>query len=372
MTPRKPSTMGAKLRRKATARTETPATPTPRWRHALSGRNWFLVILVTAIVATAIPAAFPATIDSVRDLWNDDPVTIESADVSETLTGVPILATSGTIPKTDDPHAIDDLARQAGGQPAGVSGQRLTFRNHRSSTIVVTGIKPVVEKDEKPLDGTLVRFFSQGGSETTLVDLDLDSPEPLPTGRTESGQPTKEPFFARNNITLDPGETHLMNLRTVTQRCDCTWRLQVTYRYHDEERTVVVPAADQPPFRMTAYAVRYRAVYHVDPDGLHVIDAKDYCADPAICRAADPSCGTVRTATTKAVVRIEKGTTTCPEALRITDRYYNDASIPKQGSGGHAEVDGWSCASTSAAESERTGHFGSCTRGPTTVTMDAT
>ncbi|GAB3936351.1 hypothetical protein GCM10029976_047940 [Kribbella albertanoniae] len=233
----------------------------------------------------------------------------------------------------------------------------------------MTGIKPVVEKQAKPLDGTLVKYFSQGGAETTVVDLDLDAPEPQPT-RTEA-RPTKEPFFSGHNIVLEPGETHLMHFRTVTQRCDCTWRLQVTYRYHDQDRTVTVPAADQPPFRMTAYAVRYRTVYHVEVTGIQKPDPKTYCADAAICRAALRSCGTVRTATRTAVVRVEKGTT-CAEAVRIADRYYNDASLSHTGSGGFAEVDGWTCGSATAAEAENTGHLGSCTRGAAKVSMDAT
>lgn len=371
MMSRKPGAIGAKLRRKAAARTRAAEeAPAPGWRRFLSGRNWLLVTVVTAIVGVAIPTVFPATIDSVRDLWSDDPITIESADVSETLSGVPILATPGEMPKNGNVSTIDDLAYQAGGQPVGQSGQRLIFRNHRSSKVLVTGIKPVIEKEAKPLDGTLVKFFSQGGSETTVVDLDLDAPQPQPT-RPDAGRRTDEPFFAGHNIVLDPGETHLMHFRTVTKRCDCSWRLHVTYRYHDQDRTVLVPAADQPPFRMTAYAVRYQAVYHVDPNGLHVVDPKNYCADADICRAARPRCGTVRTASRTAVVRIEQGSVPCPEALRITDRYYNDDSISRQGSGGFAEVDGWSCISTTAAESEDTGHLGSCTRGTAKLSMDA-
>ncbi len=371
MMSRKPSTIGARLRRQATARNRT-AEETPA-RRLLSGRNWLLVALVGAIISVAIPSVFPATIDAVRDLWSDDPITIETADVSATISGVPIVATPGSMPKTDDFLAIADLAYQAGGQPASLSGQRLTFRNHRSSKVLVTGIKPVIEKRAKPLDGTLVKYASQGGdSPITVVDLDLDAPQPQPTEQTESGERTDKPFFAGRNIVLDPGETHLMHFRTVTQRCDCTWRLQVTYRYHDQDRTVTVPAADQPPFRMTAYAVRYRTVYHVDPTGIKTPDPKTYCADAAICRAARESCGTVRTATSTAVVRVEKDTTSCPEALRIADRYYNDDSLTRQGSGGFAEVDGWTCGSATAAESETTGHLGSCTRGADKVSMDAT
>lgn len=381
MTAKKPGASREKFRRKLSAKNETPvkeeAEATPAgdesgWRRFLSSKNWLVVVLVTAIVGVAIPAAFPATIDAVRDVWSDNPVTIEPADASDVVVGVPILATSGAMPATTEIGEIADLAQQAGGQPAGVSGQRLTLQNHRASTILVTDIRPVVEKRSKPLDGTLVKFLSQGNSTTTVLDLDLDSPQPLPTGRHESGQSTGEPFFVGRNIVLDAGETHLVHLRTVTRRCDCSWRLQVTYRYRNTDHTVLVPAADKPPFRMTAYAARYQAVYQVDPEGVHRLDPKNYCADQAVCRAARPSCGTVRTASGKAVVRLVRGTTTCKEALRITDRYYNDGSIAKQGSGGHAVVDGWACGSTTVADQEVTGHYGSCTRGTTMLSMDAT
>ncbi|WP_405064356.1 hypothetical protein OG474_22625 [Kribbella sp. NBC_01505] len=364
-----------KLLRDAAARTKASAaeqTPATGKRRILSGKNWFVVAVVTTVIGVAIPAVFPRTLDSVRDLWSDEPITVESADASTLMTSVPILATPGTMPTTDDLTKIEDIARQAGGLPAGVSGQRLTLENHRSTKILVTGIRPVIEKHVEPFAGTFVKFFSQGSSQTTVLDLNLDAPQAQPTGRTDSGDPTSEPFFASRNITLEPGEVHPMHLRTVTQRCDCTWRLQVIYRYHDKDRTVLVPAPDKPPFRMTAYAARYQAVYHVDPVGVHPVDPKNYCADQVVCRTTRPSCGTVRTATVRAVVRIEKGPPICKEALRITNRYYNDASLEKQGSGGFANIEGWTCGSSTIATQNETGHLGSCGRGSTTVTMDAT
>lgn len=365
MTPKRPGMTREKLRR---GRASAPEKRESRWRNVISGRNWVVVLLVTAIVGVAVPQLFPAAVDSVRDVLGGDPVTIEAVDASDVVVGVPVLATSSVLPAVHGISEMVDSARQAGGQPAGFSGQQLTFHNHRSSTILVTDIRPLIEQRGVPLDGTLVRVSSQGTAPTSVLTLDLDKPQPLPTGGDQFG----EPFFLSQHIELQAGETDPVHLRTTTQSCDCTWRLRVTYRYHSSDHTVLVPAADAAPFRMTAYAAKYRAVYRLDPDGVHSLDPKTYCADDKVCRAARPSCGTVRTGLGQVAVRVLEGDATCTEALRITNRYYNDRSITTESTTGFAVVDGWVCVSSTASEQKATGHYADCTRDLDRLSVDAT
>jgi hypothetical protein len=54
----------------------------------------------------------------------------------------------------------------------------------------------------------------------------------------------------------------------------------------------------------------------------------------------------------------------CRTALRVTDRYFNDDSLDRQGSSGAATVDGWRCGSNSGFTYSRSGVGGSCSTGP--------
>ena len=87
--------------------------------------------------------------------------------------------------------------------------------------------------------------------------------------------------------------------------------------------------------------------------------------------AADGSCTETVTSTIGQPVQvvIEAGAVDCPTAVALVDTYYNDPPTEPQGSGGFVEVDGWSCSSTSAAEAERTGRYGTCTEGDGRIVM---
>ncbi|WP_067474314.1 hypothetical protein [Actinomadura hibisca] len=70
-----------------------------------------------------------------------------------------------------------------------------------------------------------------------------------------------------------------------------------------------------------------------------------------------------------AVVAVWKGRANCAQAIQVFQTYYRK-STPKQGSAGIATVNGWLCASNSAAEASTTGRLTSCRKGTATIVAD--
>ncbi|MFI7439926.1 hypothetical protein [Nonomuraea indica] len=70
-----------------------------------------------------------------------------------------------------------------------------------------------------------------------------------------------------------------------------------------------------------------------------------------------------------AAVAVHTGRADCSEAMRVFRAYYRP-DTPKQGSAGVATVQGWLCASNSAAQAATTGRLSSCRKGRVRVVAD--
>ncbi|MGK5557187.1 hypothetical protein ACSNOI_36815, partial [Actinomadura kijaniata] len=68
-------------------------------------------------------------------------------------------------------------------------------------------------------------------------------------------------------------------------------------------------------------------------------------------------------------VAIFKGRAECATALRVFRTYYR-GDTPKQGSGGLATVEGWTCISNTAAAATASGRVSSCRKGGVTIVAD--
>ncbi|MGI5170253.1 hypothetical protein ACQEU3_38455 [Spirillospora sp. CA-253888] len=70
-----------------------------------------------------------------------------------------------------------------------------------------------------------------------------------------------------------------------------------------------------------------------------------------------------------AVVAVWKGRANCAQAVQIFRTYYRK-DTPKQGTAGIATVNGWRCASNTAAQATTTGRLSSCRDGTATIVAD--
>ncbi|GAA1524653.1 hypothetical protein GCM10009678_02400 [Actinomadura kijaniata] len=68
-------------------------------------------------------------------------------------------------------------------------------------------------------------------------------------------------------------------------------------------------------------------------------------------------------------VAVYKGRAECATALRVFRTYYR-RDTPKQGSGGLATVEGWTCVSNTAAAATSSGRVSSCRKAGVTIVAD--
>lgn len=96
-------------------------------------------------------------------------------------------------------------------------------------------------------------------------------------------------------------------------------------------------------------------------------------AGPAPSQLAPPrqTCGTARTAANVPVtIEVERGSASCPLAMRIQSRYtrlVRSGRVPGTGGGAPVKVDGWTCQGTDTTTTVQTGEASECRRGSTEI-----
>lgn len=83
------------------------------------------------------------------------------------------------------------------------------------------------------------------------------------------------------------------------------------------------------------------------------------------------TCGSSRTAVNvPVVIEVEKGTTSCPEAMRIQRGYtglVKSGKVGGNGGGAPVQVDGWTCQGTDTTTTVQTGEASECHKGGTEI-----
>jgi hypothetical protein len=96
-------------------------------------------------------------------------------------------------------------------------------------------------------------------------------------------------------------------------------------------------------------------------------------AAPSVSQLAPPrvTCGTSRTAANvPVVVEVEKGSTSCQEAMRIQTGYtglVRSGKVGGNGGGAPVRVDGWTCQGTDTTTTVQTGEASECHEGTTEI-----
>lgn len=85
---------------------------------------------------------------------------------------------------------------------------------------------------------------------------------------------------------------------------------------------------------------------------------------------ADTKCGTVQsTIGDSQDVYIRFGSTDCQTAMAVFTRYFSDQSLPREGSGAHAAVNGFDCMTTSPGMLDELGYTAWCGKNDMTVSL---
>jgi hypothetical protein len=210
------------------------------------------------------------------------------------------------------------------------------------------------------------------------IGLDLDKDRTVAQPITDN-QWQDSDYFAEHTISLKQGEQQTFQIRARTMSQYCEFALELAVLDGSTQITQVIDNSGK-PFRVTSIVFsedpkslysRYQAAYV--PEFEHTTGGGNFVqANLSNGNAPVPrQCGTLTTKIgTAAQVSVLDGSVTCAEALHLVNRYYHDPGIVAEGSDAYAQIDGWTCRSTSGTESEATGYYGSCTGSTGAISID--
>lgn len=147
----------------------------------------------------------------------------------------------------------------ANGTAAEHASVTLTVHGTGPNSVVLTGMSVTVER-APPMIGTRLTKRCGGPEVMRLVEIDLDEPEPRPTGRdlspkmlesAETNGWRSEPVRFPYEVSAQDSESFAVRASTTT--CDCAWTLQLHWSSGGRTGTTVVDDNGR-PFRVTATA----------------------------------------------------------------------------------------------------------------------
>ena len=261
-----------KARPKAGKKDEEESPPSS-WARLSTGTKTLVALIGTTAVAAVVPGVLPYASDRVLDLFHSPIVDVRS-ELGPSILGLTEVATEAV---TTEPANVRFDPRFA---PAGLALTKITLEGKRLATVAVLDMSVEIVERLPPRQGTLYYIPAQGGDDDTILDLNLDAPEPVPTAAGGGG-----PYFAGKHITLVRGELGVIDVQSRTTQHEFAWRLHLHLRYRGSDSEVTVPPAGSPPFRMTAFVAPgdYRQQFVWNDNGDVV--PHDCAADRAACAA---------------------------------------------------------------------------------------
>lgn len=158
---------------------------------------------------------------------------------------------------------VDKLkwASARGAIDIGESNLRLYLQNDGVDRVTVRNLSAKVVERLAPISQTFLRAPSAGANELIQLRFNLDSADTVSTSTPVSlrGSPTTslEQYFAKNNVTLDPGETIDFQIKVAAQSCSCRYRFEVEVIKVDSTLTLEIGDTAGRPLAITGRASSY-------------------------------------------------------------------------------------------------------------------
>ena len=150
-----------------------------------------------------------------------------------------------------------------GAADAGVTRLQVVVQGSTSEAVLISNMRAVVTKREKPWTGPLAVCPSAGAAQIRPVSIDLDSQSPA--AKPQSGD-------FEFGFTVAQGETETFLVSATTEKCFCEWHLEVELVVAGERRVQAIFNSGR-PFRTTAASDltprlewNYDGVWHGDED----------------------------------------------------------------------------------------------------------
>jgi hypothetical protein len=102
---------------------------------------------------------------------------------------------------------------------------------------------------------------SGGEKKSARVMFDLDSSDPRALLDKGNDHSPSQPYFEGKHVPLDKNKAFVFEVRAVTQKCYCSWTIELTV-VADGKPQVVEVLNHSEPFKTTARAPSYGASYN--------------------------------------------------------------------------------------------------------------
>lgn len=243
-----------------------------KWRHPLT----LATIPALAAVLAAVVALLPKC-DSDQPSAATTPGTVSQSGVAfrvdEGGLGPPdawMLAFDGPLPPlTGAPENRDardwySWATTRGAVVVQSGTLRLLMDNQGSDRVNIRSIRARIVDRLPPIDQTLITAPAAGAEPLTTIAFDLDKGDSVDGVEVESPlyggpPPSHPPYFAENNITLNPGETEELNIIPYTGSCYCRFLLEIEIVDTKSTQTLEIGDRSGRPFELTADHGHFRA-----------------------------------------------------------------------------------------------------------------
>ncbi|MET8359104.1 hypothetical protein [Micromonospora sp. NPDC005171] len=154
-----------------------------------------------------------------------------------------------------DADRPDDPTVQAGAVDVERSTWEITLVGTRDEAAEAVDLRPVlVEPCRAPLTGIREPNESQGDSAKVVLVTHVDRPNPRMLVEDREGTDAGAPFFATHKITLPKGEKNVIQVRALSAKQHCRWRLELDYLADGGRQTMVISAPGDKPFEVTGRA----------------------------------------------------------------------------------------------------------------------
>ncbi|WP_444951770.1 hypothetical protein [Micromonospora ureilytica] len=154
-----------------------------------------------------------------------------------------------------DAKRPDDPTVEAGAVDIERSTWEITLVGTRDEAAEAVDLRPVlVEPCRPPLTGIREPNPSQGDSKKVVLVTHVDRPNPRMLVEDPDGEDAGAPFFATHKITLPKGEKNVIQVRALSAKQHCRWRLELDYLAEGRRQTMVISAPGDKPFEVTGRA----------------------------------------------------------------------------------------------------------------------
>ncbi|GAB3227670.1 hypothetical protein GCM10027447_19060 [Glycomyces halotolerans] len=153
--------------------------------------------------------------------------------------------------------------QENGGAAAGWGAWEVVLETKRDTMITIVDIRAQNIECTEPAGGTHFIFATQGEGEPTNLGISIDRPAPefkilpedwylLSDSDPDAAMASFASYGDGANITLEPGEQHVIRFYAHAAERSCTWQVALEYAADGQYRTAVLEPNDEHRFALAA------------------------------------------------------------------------------------------------------------------------